>query len=93
MKKLKLAALQLGAKEVLTREQLKKVLGGDGSIDGTCRCANGLDCSLFDGTKNYPGNCDSNWGGGSGGWMACGCSTAYGPYPIGNSSGISHCCI
>ena len=34
MKKLKLQALKLGAKELLTREQLKKVLGGYGS--GCC---------------------------------------------------------
>lgn len=31
MKKLKLKAFELGATEVLTREQLKKVLGGDGT--------------------------------------------------------------
>lgn len=31
MKKLKLQALQLGAKEVLSRSQLKEILGGDGS--------------------------------------------------------------
>jgi hypothetical protein len=35
MKKLKLKALGLGAKEILTREQLKYVLGGDGSGSGT----------------------------------------------------------
>lgn len=31
MKKLKLSELNLGSAEVLTREQLKKVLGDDGS--------------------------------------------------------------
>jgi hypothetical protein len=35
MKKLKLKALELGATEVLTREQLKKVLGGDGTCAAT----------------------------------------------------------
>ncbi|TWF40655.1 hypothetical protein FHW36_104338 [Chitinophaga polysaccharea] len=40
MKKLKLKALDLGAKELLTREQLKNVMGGDGS--GTKDCTN--DC-------------------------------------------------
>jgi len=35
MKKLKLKALELGASEVLTREQLKNVLGGDGSGGGS----------------------------------------------------------
>ena len=34
MKKIKLKALSLGATEVLTREQLKNVLGGDGSSTG-----------------------------------------------------------
>ncbi|RAJ76630.1 hypothetical protein CLV59_108149 [Chitinophaga dinghuensis] len=34
MKKLKLKALDLGAKELLSREQLKNILGGDGSDDG-----------------------------------------------------------
>ena len=40
MKKLKLKALELGATEVLTRDQLKNVLGGYGSTgcgaNGTC---------------------------------------------------------
>ena len=36
MKKLKLRAIELGATEILTREQLKKVLGGDfGSGNGS----------------------------------------------------------
>lgn len=38
MEKLKLMALKLGAKEVLTREQLKKVVGGNGSdSSGYCK--------------------------------------------------------
>jgi len=35
MKKLKLKALELGVSELLTREQLKNVLGGDGSGGGS----------------------------------------------------------
>jgi len=35
MKKLKLKALELGANELLSREQLKNVLGGDGSGGGS----------------------------------------------------------
>lgn len=35
MKKLKLKALELGAKEVLSRAQLKNVLGGAGSGSGS----------------------------------------------------------
>ena len=34
MKKLKLKALELGANELLTREQLKNVMAGDGSGNG-----------------------------------------------------------
>lgn len=53
MKKLKLKALELGAREVLTREQLKNVLGGfdDGSGSGS-----GTSCStkcVVDGNKIY----------------------------------------
>lgn len=52
MKKLKLKALELGAKELLTREQLKMVLGGDdgsgsGSGSGSgikCDCNTSADC-------------------------------------------------
>lgn len=57
MKKLKLKALGLGAKEILSREQLKNVLGGSGTTgttgtgsgttgsgDGHCRTGS---CSLF----------------------------------------------
>jgi len=36
MKKLKLKALELGASELLTRSQLKNVLGGDGSGGTFC---------------------------------------------------------
>lgn len=50
MKKLKLKALELGANEVLTREQLKNVLGGDGSSDGTVKyaaCINSTGCWTY----------------------------------------------
>jgi len=41
MKKLKLKALELGASELLTREQLKNVMAGDGSGGGIgTGCAN-----------------------------------------------------
>lgn len=46
MKKLKLRALDLGAKEVLTRTQLKNVLGGGGLVSTTsvdCYCYNSSD--------------------------------------------------
>ncbi|WP_341841542.1 hypothetical protein [Chitinophaga caseinilytica] len=35
MKKLQLKALDLGAKEILSREQLRNVLGGNGSDGGS----------------------------------------------------------
>lgn len=44
MKKLKLNELTLSSAEVLTREQLRKVLGGDGSGGG-----GGNDCCLYTG--------------------------------------------
>jgi len=45
MKKLKLKALELGAKEVLTRAQLKNVLGGDEGSGGSvvCVCSDGTE--------------------------------------------------
>ena len=65
MKKLKLRALELGANELLTREQLKNVMGGDGSGDGsggedaTCRTIKCGDhpCTEKVGTAFYCSNC------------------------------------
>jgi len=61
MKKLKLRALELGASELLTREQLKNVMGGDGSGGGS-----GGSCQYFEYcykccTPNYSlcGQCNS----------------------------------
>lgn len=47
MKKLKLSAMDLGAGEILTREQLKNVMGADGS--GIGRCSNDRLCSMYQG--------------------------------------------
>jgi hypothetical protein len=62
MKKLKLKALELGATEILTREQLKKVFGGDdtggsgsGSGSGSgCKdtCTDTLFCNANQTCKN-----------------------------------------
>jgi len=49
MKRLKLKALEFGATEVLTREHLKRIAGGDGSFPycsggapiGKCSCGGG----------------------------------------------------
>lgn len=46
MKKLKLKVLELGATEVLTRDQLKNVLGGDGSTFNDGHCKTGT-CRLY----------------------------------------------
>jgi len=67
MKKLRLRALDLGAKEVLSREQLKHILGGDGSggIGGSgSGCTNPTECNGF--TTCINGVCTDPLGGGSG---------------------------
>jgi hypothetical protein len=76
MKKLKLRALELGANEMLTREQLKHVLGGDGSSGAGCLsdCSVGVG-SIIDGTwKVIHGSCTLQLGGG--GVNYCGCSVS-----------------
>lgn len=45
MKKLKLKALELGAREVLNREQLKHVLGGFDDGSGSGKTGSGNKCS------------------------------------------------
>ena len=52
MKKLKLKALELGAKELLTREQLKKMIGGDGS-SGSCSSYDKGQCLNMVGSWSY----------------------------------------
>jgi len=49
MKKLKLKALQLGTKEVLSRTQLKNVLGGNdvSKCKSTGFCDSDSDCDYF----------------------------------------------
>ena len=46
MKKLKLTALNLGAREVLTRDQLKSISGGL-QFGGTCTCPDGVVYTCF----------------------------------------------
>jgi len=64
MKKLKLKALELGAMEVLTRSQLKSIMGGDG-------CTSDADCPPSAYCSNSNGNVCVDRGGsyiiGSGG--------------------------
>lgn len=60
MKKLKLQALKLGAKELLTREQLKNLMGGSGGSGNKCNvsCSSDSDCD------SVCPNCEknTNWG-------------------------------
>jgi hypothetical protein len=57
MKKLKLRALNLGAREILTREQLKSINGGCVQ-DSDCGTGSNVVCNSF---KTCVGG--SNWGG------------------------------
>ncbi|CAN0380305.1 unnamed protein product [Phaeothamnion confervicola] len=54
MKKLELRALELGAKELLTRAQMKKLLGGSGGAD-TCQ----NECGGINGDCDEGCHCDS----------------------------------
>lgn len=59
MKKLKLKALELGATELLTREQLKNVIGGSGSGSGAggsgmSVCGVGPACRMISCTVKCP---------------------------------------
>ncbi len=76
---------------ILSRKQMKEILGGI-EQPPACNCRVGLDCSLYDSATGITYRRDSNagFGSGSGGYMPCGCNTAYGVYTP--SSGQSHCC-
>jgi hypothetical protein len=56
MKKLKLRALEIGAQEILTREQLKNVFGGDlgsGSGSGSTDACAGKASTIYCRDANY----------------------------------------
>jgi|688.fasta_scaffold70218_2 hypothetical protein len=77
---------------LISRNAQKKILGGDEELAGYCLKNAG--CTLFvpngaNGGTTYSGVCNTDWGGGSGGYVTCGCETQYGPYvPQG---GTTHC--
>ncbi|MFD2873312.1 hypothetical protein ACFS5N_12580 [Mucilaginibacter ximonensis] len=79
MKKLRLKALSLGAKEILSREQLKAVFGGaagSGSGSGDCDVYYDWYCETSDGSCNYMGqytNCTTDPGECNGTIHAYGC--------------------
>lgn len=83
MKKLKLN-LGLNGKEMLSRVQMKSILGGYGSGSGNCSVAT---CTLYSNGSLYYGSC-----GMFGGYNPpCLCITSYGSYTP--SSGTSHCVV
>lgn len=59
MKKLQLRALELGAKEVLTRDQLKKIMGGDSGSEVENGAAYGY-CPLSNQSWHYVPNAPWN---------------------------------
>jgi hypothetical protein len=84
MKKKKMDLDSLKGK--LSRAEMKDIMAG-----ASAYCMVGLGCSVYADGINYPGNCDAGFGGGSGGYMVCGCSTQYGVYTPTSNGGISRC--
>lgn len=87
MKQDRIKHLNDNSDEVLSRDEMRQILGGNAP---TCSCRVNLNCSVYDGGQTYYGECDANFGGGTGNIMPCGCSTQIGPYTP--TSGQSHCC-
>jgi hypothetical protein len=88
MEKTKLSLANVQGK--LSRAEMKEILAGDESLDGAV-CHVGLSCSLVVGGTTYIGTCDAGFGGGSGGYMPCGCATSYGVYEPTSNGGVSRC--
>ena len=101
MKKLKLSALQIGAKELLTREHMRSVYGGsdgDGSGEDGWICKS-TNCTVFDPSTNvtHNGSCDGTFVfvpgpifGEGGNWAyVCYCSGT--PLGFYQTNGVSHC--
>lgn len=82
-KKMSLANIQ----GKLSRAEMKNIMAGSGSST----CMVGASCTLFANGITYAGSCDAGWGGGSGAYIACGCSTQYGVYTPTSNGGISRC--
>jgi natural product precursor len=87
MKKKKLDLKQLKA-DVLSREELKSVLGGQMlSREEALLACDSRPCSVWVEGNTYSGTCGIYDVGG--GYYICECVTSYGPYPP--SGGTSHC--
>lgn len=88
MKKLKLNVGSFDFDEILSRDQLKNILGGDPPASTGGPCPSNV-CSVYSGGQVFWGNCNSGWGGGSGTVMPCSCETAFGVYTT--PSGAYNC--
>ena len=87
MKKLKLSEQQLENGDILSRDQLKDIMGGAGKASPNVTCSVGTSCSVLDNGTTYLGSCGYlDLGGGV---YYCECITADGAYvPSGTQS---HC--
>ena len=85
MKKLKLKVFELGTTEVLTRTQLRNLMGGVQNT-GASTCSIGFSCTVVDywpGTgQTYHGVCVVFSG-------VCGCKSGTNVWTIGNPCGFS----
>ena len=95
MKKIKLQMLGLSVNDLLSREQMKKVVGGSGGGSGGSGIpvCSGNACTLYVQNKDgsytpYNGTCQA-----TGWWPAqsCYCSTQLGNVPVTSNGGHSRC--
>jgi len=102
MKKLKLKAFNLNAKEMLTREQLRNVIGEAGTSTGggggAAGCGGGP-CTLAvanptgTGYTTYTGTCagTATWVGSVLANYSCYCNALGAPIPLSSNGGVSRC--
>ncbi len=94
MKKLQLKALQFGAEEKLTREQLRDVLGGNMPTSSGMGCGVGSSCSVFDPNTGITkhGNCTLDALPGFFTWqVVCHCDAAPAGTTLSSNGGQSRC--
>lgn len=93
MKKLSLSVKTFKKRKILTRSQLKKVLGGYGSSAPNCKME--TDCKLFINGQNEEGDCSEYGFIGSDGYphVECFCKTLnhQTPTKLSSNGGISRC--
>ena len=71
----------------LSRAEMKEIMGGRVAA----YCMVGKACELHADGQKYLGECDAGFGGGSGGYQTCGCSTDYGVYTPKSNGGVTRC--